>query len=921
MEQAPLPFVSALADRYRLDRELGQGGMATVYLAEDLKHHRKVALKVLRPELAAAIGAERFLAEIRTTANLQHPHILPLFDSGTTEGPDTSGPSMLYYVMPYVEGESLRDRLAREQQLPIDDALRIAREVASALDYAHRHGVIHRDIKPENILLHDGQALVADFGIALAVTQAGGSRLTETGVSIGTPHYMSPEQASGERVLDARSDIYSLGCVLYEMLAGEPPFTGPTLQAITSRKLHDSMPSLKTVRELVPAGVEAAIRRALAKAPADRYQTARQFADALEGSGGAVGRGGAPAPPLPTRSPWRARLPWAVAAGFAIIAAVLAWRSFSSRSAGLPVTRLSMQPLPGGSIFLGTSAARSLDISPDGRRVVYVGIHGSDTVSRLFVRELSTGTTISLGSTEGAYAPFFKPDGEWIGYFEMGTDRLMKVPARGGQPQLLCGCGPSAGADWGGDGWIVFDPSGGRALTGLLRVREEGGKPDALPLSDSTYSTGLWNLVAPQLLPGGEAVLVTATGAAPSRVSALSLKTGKRTDLVTGGAWLGRYVEPGYLVYAKALELWAVRFDPRRLVTTGEPVLVVDSVQSAPDAQADYAVSRSGTLVYAKPLRVTGRDGLRLVWVDRNDRIEPIAAVPGGYWFGPRISPDGNRVIFWGLDYDDVEGGRLWLYDRLRGAPRAVTDASYTSAWPIFTADGRGVVSNSNREEKTRFPLYRTPIEGGGLPVRLTTLAGGASAAAMQQPSSWSPDGRTLAFQQGFDPQTKYDIYLLSAGSDSGARPLLATKANERAPVFSPDGKWLAYVSDESGRFEVYLRRWPAFDEPVQVTRDGGDNPAWAADGREIFYRRGAGLFTVPFEAGRLGEPRQLINGMQRGSRNALASSNPYGRTYDVARDGRFLMLQMENSVSNGTEYQVVLNWATELQSRFQGAK
>jgi len=264
----------ALSAQYRLDQEIGAGGMATVYLAEDLRHDRRVALKVLRPELAAVIGAERFLAEIKLTANLQHPHILPLFDSGEADG-------FLYYVMPFVEGESLRDRLIREKQLPVDDAVRLASEVASALDYAHRHGVVHRDIKPENILLHDGRALVADFGIALAASKASGTRMTETGMSLGTPHYMSPEQAMGEREITARSDVYALGAVLYEMLTGDPPFTGSTAQAIVARVVTESPRPLVPQRHTIPPHVEAAVLTALEKLPADRFATAAQFAEAL----------------------------------------------------------------------------------------------------------------------------------------------------------------------------------------------------------------------------------------------------------------------------------------------------------------------------------------------------------------------------------------------------------------------------------------------------------------------------------------------------------------------------------------------------------------------------------------------------------------------------------------------------------------
>jgi len=275
----------ALADKYRIERELGQGGMATVYLAEDLRHDRKVAVKVLRQELAAVIGADRFLSEIKTTANLQHPHILPLFDSGAADG-------FLFYVMPYVEGETVRDRLVREKQLPVADAVRITTEVASALDYAHRHGVIHRDIKPENILLHDGRALVADFGIALAASNAGNTRMTETGMSLGTPHYMSPEQAMGEREITARSDVYALGAVLYEMLTGDPPFTGSTAQAIVARVVTETPRPMLPQRHTIPPQVEAAVFTALEKLPADRFATAAEFAEALADPGVRRGAGG-----------------------------------------------------------------------------------------------------------------------------------------------------------------------------------------------------------------------------------------------------------------------------------------------------------------------------------------------------------------------------------------------------------------------------------------------------------------------------------------------------------------------------------------------------------------------------------------------------------------------------------------------------
>ncbi|MGE3617215.1 MAG: serine/threonine-protein kinase, partial [Gemmatimonadales bacterium] len=355
MTAGPERLAAALADRYRIERELGRGGMAIVYLAQDLRHDRKVALKVLRPELAAAIGAERFLAEIRTTAALQHPHILPLFDSGAADG-------FLFYVMPFVQGETVRDRLQREKQLPVGEAVRIATEVAAALDYAHRHGVIHRDIKPENILLHDGSALVADFGIALAASTADGVRMTETGMSLGTPSYMSPEQAAGEREITARSDVYALGCVLYEMLLGEPPFTGPTIQATVAKVLGEKPAGIVARRERVPIEVEDAVLTALEKLPADRFASAGEFAAALQGQ---VAHSTTQYRRLTTVASrdgarWRrAALALAALTVVATAAAVRGWL----RPAPEPVLRLSV-PAPAGTTFLEHPEWPAL--SPDG---------------------------------------------------------------------------------------------------------------------------------------------------------------------------------------------------------------------------------------------------------------------------------------------------------------------------------------------------------------------------------------------------------------------------------------------------------------------------------------------------------------------------------------------------------------------------
>jgi serine/threonine-protein kinase len=419
----PARLAADLADRYRLERELGQGGMATVYLAHDVRHDRKVALKVLRPELSAILGAQRFLAEIKLTANLQHPHILSLFDSGEADG-------LVFYVMPYVEGESLRDRLAREKQLPVDEAVRIACEVADALDYAHRHGVIHRDIKPENILLHDGRALVADFGIALAVSRSdGGTRMTETGMSLGTPHYMSPEQAMGEREITAKSDVYALGCVLYEMLTGEPPFTGPTAQAIIARVMTEEPRSLTLQRKTIPPHVDAAVVTALAKLPADRFARAAQFAEALSRPGASV-VAATPARPREAveraatpRARARAVAPWAIAV-LALGGAAWGWLERTPRQG------TSWQYITLGDGLVPTTLAPSLALSPDGASLV---VRDDIQNGRLWIKRRGELHAVPVPGTERSMRPAFSPDGQWVSFKSL----LQKLLLQKGKRKIL----------------------------------------------------------------------------------------------------------------------------------------------------------------------------------------------------------------------------------------------------------------------------------------------------------------------------------------------------------------------------------------------------------------------------------------------------------------------------------------------------
>jgi serine/threonine protein kinase len=499
---------TALTSQYRVERELGSGGMATVYLAHDVKHDRKVALKVLKPELAAVLGAERFVAEIRTTASLSHPHILPLFDSGSVpaahpdpERREREGPAFLYYVMPYIEGETLRDKLNRETQLGVDEAVRITTEVADALDYAHRRGIIHRDIKPENILLHDGRPMVADFGIALAVSAAAGGRMTETGLSLGTPHYMSPEQATADKDISGRSDIYSLASVLYEMLAGDPPHTGSSAQQIIMKIIAEPAEPVAKRRKTVPPHVSHAIATALEKLPADRFDSAKAFAGALANPAfaptaatRAVALGG------PSGAP---RWTLALAASVALVSLCVAGWSLTRPAPVTPVSRFHMV-FPDSQRLAPHDHQTRITIAPDARALAYLG--HDPTVSgrwRIFVRRLDRLAAEPVPGTEDAINPSFAPDGKRIA-FVSGTQRALKVVSLAGGPAqvLTDSLVDLGGVSWGADGYIYYD--GHLAGDGLARIRESGGPPEIA--SRPANAAESWHS-SPRALPNGRGVL------------------------------------------------------------------------------------------------------------------------------------------------------------------------------------------------------------------------------------------------------------------------------------------------------------------------------------------------------------------------------------------------------------------------------
>ena len=647
---------AALEGRYAIEREIGEGGMATVYLAHDERHNRNVALKVLKAELAAVVGAERFLAEIETTAKLTHPHILALYDSGEADG-------FLFFVGPYIEGDTLRDKIDREKQLGIEEALDITKKVASALDYAHERGVVHRDIKPGNILLSEkGEPTVADFGIALAVAQAGGDRVTETGLSVGTPHYMSPEQATGDRDVDPRTDVYALGSVLYEMLVGDPPYQGSTAQAVLAKILTDPAPAPTKVRLSIPPNVDAAIRKALEKLPADRFTAAQDFAGALGDSGFRHGEEVAArvaAAPRPWRRDRRSIAALAVAAAFAVL---YIWEMSSGSSAVRPVSFRS--GLTDFEVLAPAGTGNRVDISRDGSLIVAVSI-GEQGVSKLFLRRADQLEFREIPGTEDAIYPSFSPDGQWI-VFEV-TAQLNRVEVSGG-PVLPVTEGRRP--HWGLDGRIYYD-----LLGELYHVSPSGGEPVLILDGDSLDAQ------RPFALPDGEAVLFQTGGDMSSNgVMLLEVASGVVTDLgITGNN--PRYVPTGHLVYGHEDQaLRGVPFDLATHRVTGEAATVLPGVLVFGGGATQFAVSETGTAVYGLTTLEPGALS-RLVVVDLTDGETPLP-VTGGVLWHPRFSSNGRQIAYQG------DGG-IFIYDRDTGENRPLGGPN--SNFPWWSRDGRYV--------------------------------------------------------------------------------------------------------------------------------------------------------------------------------------------------------------------------------------
>jgi hypothetical protein len=885
---------------YEIVAPLGAGGMGEVYRARDTRLDRTVAIKILPAHLSSdPVRKQRFEREAKTISNLNHPHICVLHDIGQQDGID-------YLVMECVEGETVAKRLEKGP-LPLEQVLKLGSQIADALDKAHRSGVVHRDLKPGNIMLTSTGVKLLDFGLAKPAALVGGATLTaaatqttpitQEGTVVGTFQYMSPEQIEGKQ-LDGRSDIFSLGAVLYEMLTGQRAFPGKSQLSVASAILEKEPTPISTIKPLTPPTLDHAIRRCLAKDPEDRWQAARDLALELKWIGEA-GNAGHPEASL-GRLIRRSRLMLILTLALLGVTAFALWGWMRIAAPALrPVTRWA-------TILSRGQTIGNVTLSPDGSHLAYSG------GGQVLVRAMDQLEARPVLGEDRVSSPslFFSPDGKWIAYRASG--KLKKAPTTGGASITLCDWaafpGPGPSGTWGPDDTIIFASGGptaaGTGEHGLLRVPAAGGKPEVLTTPDPQKGETAHGW--PHFLPGGKAVLFsikTATSWDDGRIAVLNLRTGEQRVLLEGGS-NPRYAPTSLLIYARGGSLFAVPFDPERLQLKGTPSPVLESISwNSFTGFADYSFSESGDLVYvpggAEEQKTT------MLWVDRKGKAEAIAAPPRAY-FNPSISPDGRRVAM------TIEGGSednwdIWVYDLARGTLTKLTYGSLNNA-AAWTPDGKRVAFR-NRKQSGENGIFWAPGDGSGPPELLLATGGPVT------PSSWLPDGSALLLYGLMPGQLgMWVLPIQRAPADSARTPEAIVKGAVN-PQVSPDGRWLAYQSAESGVGQVYVQPFPSLVGKWQISTEGGNSPRWARNGRELFYRNGQKMMAVDIETKegfRASSPKLLFEGQYLGGPVGIQP----GIGYDVSPDGRRFLMIKPDSEPNAVQLQVVENWFDELRRR-----
>jgi serine/threonine protein kinase/Tol biopolymer transport system component len=866
---------------YQIQSPLGAGGMGEVYRARDTRLERTVAVKILPAQFSSdPVRKQRFEREAKTISSLNHPHICVLYDVGHQDGMD-------YLVMECVEGETLARRLEKGP-LPLDQVLRYGAQIADGLDKAHRSGVVHRDLKPGNIMLTATGAKLLDFGLAkpaappvsAATLTAVQAPMTEEGTIVGTFQYMSPEQVEGKEV-DGRSDIFSLGAVLYEMVTGKRAFEGKSQLSVASAILEKEPAPISTVKPMTPPALDHAVRKCLAKLSDDRWQSASDLAGELKWIGESGSHPGLPVGVLAHRKGWdRVSKPLAAFLLLLLFGGGAAWWQASNKRPH--------------AMYFHTSvpfAANDLVLSPDGRTLAMVAYSPQVNNYVLWTHEVGGHRTSSLEGTQGATFPFWSPDGKFIGFFADG--KLKKLEVSGGQVQVLCDAPNGRGGGWNRDGVILFTPE---AVGGLFRVASSGGSPVEMRKPDTSRfeQSHRW----PVFLPDGKHFLyLGANFGGKTEYNAIflgSLDSQERRLLVSTSANVA-YAEAGYLLYLRDRTLVAQPFDPRRYVLSGEPHTLSDEVLYTPlVGRAVFSVSSGEVLVTQ-----TGKGAAlsHLTWFDRSGSPTGMIGAPG--WYNNiYLSPDRRKVA---ADQTDPDGRRtdIWVHETAGGAAARLTFDPGNDQTPVWSPDGEQIVFFSNQTGRSQ--LYLKNADGSGSEEGVADLA-----ASSGNPWDWSRDAKYILFRKA------NELWYLS-GPERLAKPLLQGKWTVRNAQFSPDGRWMAYASNETGNWEIYVSPFPGVNGKWQVSSGGGQEPRWRQDGKELFYVSAEGkMMAVTVTTGasfKAGSPVALF---QTHRRQPVSSQDQF--SYDVSEAGQRFLIITKVDEANAAPLSVLLNWASDIE-------